>query len=94
MVDDDYEPNDLLDFTPLKNFFCDQNQTHYIAGLGYTALTDQLKKLVEEWVAQGLVSLGKPKDVLNRMSSTAVPLLYYLGTSGLAANSWQWYSTA
>jgi hypothetical protein len=63
-VDDD-EPNDLVDFTPVKNFFCDANQTHYIAGLGYTAVTDDLKKLVEEWVAQGLVILGRPSALIS-----------------------------
>jgi hypothetical protein len=52
--------DELIDFTPLKNFFCDENQTHYMAGLGYTAVSGDLKQLVAEWVAQGLVVLGRP----------------------------------
>ena len=53
--------DDVVDFTPLKNFFCHENQTHYILGLGYSAANDKLKALVEQWVSQGLVKLGRPQ---------------------------------
>jgi hypothetical protein len=50
-----------LDFTPTKDFFCDENQTHYVKGLGYTATTEALKNLVEQWASQGLVVLSRTR---------------------------------
>ena len=48
-----------VDFTPLADFYCEVNQTHYLKGLGYTATSDKLKRLVEDWVKEGLVEIGR-----------------------------------
>lgn len=52
-----------IDFTPTRDFD-GGNGNHYVAGLGYTATDEKLALLVEEWVAAGLVELGRRTSTL------------------------------
>jgi len=56
---DETGEGEAVDFTPLTDFYCDENKTQYIRGLGYTATSDQLKRLVQDWVKSGLVEIGR-----------------------------------
>ena len=51
--------SDPIDFTPLTDFYCKENASQYIAGLGYTATNEELKRLVQQWVEEGKVELGR-----------------------------------
>lgn len=50
------------DFTPTKTFFSAEAGSEYVAGMGYTAADDnkKLNGLVDKWIAEGKVTLGRP----------------------------------
>jgi hypothetical protein len=45
-------------FTPLEDFESDETQSHYVKGMTYTAATEELNDLVDEWIEEGKVKLG------------------------------------
>ena len=55
-----------MQFTPLKDFFSDEFQSHYLVGLSYTVRPgdDTLAALVPQWIDQGKVRLGAPSAPL------------------------------
>ena len=46
-------------FTPLVDFYSTETRSDYVEGLGYTATDERLLRLVEAWVARGLVKIGR-----------------------------------
>ena len=49
-----------MQFTPLKDFFSEEFQSHYLVGLSYTVRPgdDKLAALVPQWIKEGKVRLG------------------------------------
>ena len=55
-----------MQFTPIKDFYSDEFQSQYCAGLSYTVRPEdkKLADLVPVWIAEGKVRLGVPETVL------------------------------
>jgi hypothetical protein len=53
---------EFTQFTPLKDFFSEEFQSHYLVGLSYTVRSgdDKLAALVPQWIKEGKVKLGAP----------------------------------
>lgn len=49
-------------FTALQDFYSDETQSHYVAGLSYETRPGdrKLTELVPQWIVDGLVELGGP----------------------------------
>ena len=39
-----------LKFSPTKDFYCEETQSMYVAGLKYTVRTEKLYRLVAQWL--------------------------------------------
>jgi hypothetical protein len=50
-------------FTALQDFYSDETQSQYVAGLSYAAgLSDEkLRELIPKWIAEGKVVEGGPE---------------------------------
>jgi hypothetical protein len=55
---------DKYHFFPLRDFFSDAFKSGYVVGCSYTVKpdNDRLHAAVEEWVAQGMVTLEAPAN--------------------------------
>lgn len=49
-------------FTALQDFYSDETQSQYVAGLSYMARADdaRLRELVPKWIEQGKIVEGGP----------------------------------
>jgi hypothetical protein len=49
-----------MQFTVLEDFWSDETKSQYCAGLSYTAADERLRKLAEQWIAEGKAEPGGP----------------------------------
>ena len=54
-------------FTALRDFYSDETQSHYVAGLSYETRPDDRKliELVPQWIIDGLVRMGGPQAMVS-----------------------------
>jgi len=54
-------------FTVLQDFYSDETQSQYVAGLSYETRSGDHKliELVPQWIVDGLVKLGGPQAMVS-----------------------------
>jgi len=51
-------------FTAVQDFFSEETQSQYAAGMSYAAADDRLRDLVAKWIAEGKVVEGGPEAIV------------------------------